>query len=71
MIALVSELMALVALAASILGSIGPQEALMRATIAYFIGRFVTAFWLGMIELEKESFSPEALPADNRNSSQG
>lgn len=68
MITLVSELMALVALVASILGSISPEAALIRAAIAYFIGRFITAFWIGVIEVERGTYSIDVLPTDNGTS---
>lgn len=63
---LVGATMALVALAASILAGVGPIDCLVRALIAYFVGRFATQLWYVFftIRVERGSPEPEAIPQE-------
>lgn len=62
----VGGILALVALAASILSGVDPVACLLRAAIAYIVGWFAAQLWYVFFTIRVHSDRPKQVAADSR-----
>ncbi len=66
----IAGILALVALAASILSGVEPVACLLRAVIAYVVGWFAAQLWYVFFTIRVQSHHPARVAGETRESTQ-